>query len=43
MQNIAGRYRQAFQNKKFDDITQQCFSFLPQVNLPASNLSFHQS
>ena len=32
MQNIA--------NKKFVDITQQCFALLPQVNFPANNLNF---
>ena len=28
-------------NKKFVDITQQCFALLPQVNFPANNLNFH--
>ena len=39
MQNIAGRFQQAFENKKFVDITQQCFALLPQVNFPADNLN----
>ena len=30
-----------FENKKFDDITQQCFALLPQVNFPSHNLNFH--
>ena len=30
-----------FENKKFVDITQQCFAFLPRVNFPANNLNFH--
>ena len=30
-----------FENKKFVDITQQCFAFFPQVNFPANNLNFH--
>ena len=29
-------------NKKFVDITQQCFALLPQVNFPANNLNFHR-
>ena len=28
-------------NKKFIDITQQCFVLLSQVNFPANNLNFH--
>jgi hypothetical protein len=40
-QNIAGRCQQTFENKKFVDITQQCFALLPQVNFPANNLNFH--
>ena len=27
-------------NKKFVDITQQCFASLPQVSFPANNLNF---
>ena len=30
-----------FENKKFVDITQQCFAFTHQVNFPANNLNFH--
>jgi len=33
--------QQTFKNKKFVDITQQCFALLPQVNFPANNLNFH--
>ena len=33
-QNIAGPCQQTFENKKFVDITQQCFALLPQVNFP---------
>ena len=33
--------RQNFENKKFVDITQQCFALLPQVDFPAHNLNFH--
>ena len=33
--------QQTFENKKFVDITQQCFALLPQVNFPANNLNFH--
>ena len=32
---------QTFQNKKFVDITQQCFFLLTQANFPANNLNFH--
>ena len=39
-QNIAGHCQQAFENKKFVDITQQCFALLPQVNFPANDLTF---
>ena len=39
-QNIARLCQQTFENKKFVDITQQCFAFLPQVNFPANNLNF---
>ena len=28
-------------NKKFVDITQQCFASLPQISFPANNLNFH--
>ena len=41
MQNIAVRCQQTFENKKFVDITQQCFALLPQVNLPVTNFNFH--
>ena len=40
-QNIAGRCQQTFENKKFVEITQQCFALLPQLNFPANNLNFH--
>ena len=40
-QNIVGRCQQTFENKKFVDITQQCFALLPQVNFPANNLNFN--
>ena len=33
--------KQTFENKKFVDITQQCFALLAQVNFPAHNLNFH--
>ena len=33
-QNIAGHCQQAFENKKFVDITHYCFAFTPQVNFP---------
>ena len=33
--------QQTFENKKFVDITQQCFALLPLVNFPANNLNFH--
>ena len=36
-----GHCQQIFENKKFVDITQQCFALLPQVNFPANNLNFH--
>ena len=41
MQNNAGHCQQTFKNKKFVDITQQCFALLLQVNFPANNLNFH--
>ena len=28
-------------NKKFLDITQQCFAFTPKANFPAHDLNFH--
>ena len=34
-------YQQTFENKKFVDITQQCFALLPQVNSPTNNLNFY--
>ena len=34
--------QQTFENKKFVDLTQQCFDLLPQMNLPANNLNFHR-
>ena len=40
-QNIARHCQQNFKNKKFLDITQQCFALLPQVSFPANNLNFH--
>ena len=33
--------QQTLENKKFVDITQQCFALLLQVNFPANNLNFH--
>ena len=41
MQNIAGHCQQTFENKKFVDITQQCFAFTTQVNFPSHNLNVH--
>ena len=41
MQNIAWRCQQTIENKKFVDITMQCFALLPQVDFPANNLDFH--
>ena len=41
MQNIAGHCQQTFENKKFVDATQQCFTLLPQVNFPDNNLNFY--
>ena len=38
-QNIAGNCQQV--NKKFVDITQQCFALFPEINFPANNLNFH--
>ena len=38
---IVGGCQQTFENKKFVDITQQCFASLPQVKFPAINLNFH--
>ena len=29
-----------FKNKKFVDITVQCFALLPEVNFPANSLNF---
>ena len=40
-QNIAGHCQQTFENKKFVDITQQCFALLPQENFLTNNLNFH--
>ena len=40
-QNIAGRWQQTFENKKFVEITQQCFAVLPKVNFTANDLNFH--
>ena len=41
MQKIAGCCQQIFANKKFVDITQQCFALLPQGKFPANNLNSH--
>ena len=30
----SGRCQQTFGNKKFVDVTQQCFALLPQINFP---------
>ena len=38
---LLGHCQQTQENKKFVDITQQCFDLLPQVNFPANNLNFH--
>ena len=37
-QNIAGHCQQTFENKKFVDISQQCFALLPQVNFLANKV-----
>ena len=34
-QNIAGLCQQTFENKKFVDVTQQCFALLSQENIPS--------
>jgi hypothetical protein len=39
--NIAGRCQQTFENKKFVDITKQCFALLSQVNFSGKDLKFH--
>ena len=36
-----GKTLLAVKNKKFVDISHQCFVLLPQVNFPADNLNFH--
>ena len=38
--STTGHCQQTFENKKFVDITQQCFTLLPQVNFPASFLLY---
>ena len=38
---LLGVVNKTFKKKKFVDITQQCFAFLPQVNFPVHNLNFH--
>ena len=38
---IAGHCQQTFEDKKFVDITQQCFACTPEANFPAHNLNFH--
>jgi hypothetical protein len=40
-QNIDEHCQQTFENKKYVEITQQCFAFTPQANFPANNLNFH--
>ena len=42
-QNISGHCQQTFENKKFVNITLQCFALLPQVNFPANDLNFYWS
>ena len=37
---LAGHCQQTFENKKFVDITRQCFASLPEVNFPTNNLNF---
>ena len=32
---------QAFENKKFVEITQHCFALLPQVNFDVNNVNFY--
>ena len=39
--NIAGRFEQTFENKKFVDTTKQYFALLSQVNFSANNFHFH--
>ena len=39
-QDIAGLFQQILENKKFVDITEQCFALLPQVDNPAKKLNF---
>ena len=38
---LLGYCQQIFANKKFVDITQQCFALLPQGKFPANNLNSH--
>jgi hypothetical protein len=40
-QNIAVRCQKTFENKKFVEITQQCFALTPQANFLAYDLNFH--
>ena len=40
-QNIARSCQQIFENKKFFDNPQQCFTLLPQVHFPANNLNLY--
>ena len=38
---LLGIVNKLLKTKKFVDITQQCFTLLPQINFPANNLNFH--
>ena len=42
-QNIAGHCQQTFENKKFVDVTQQCFALLPRVTIPPMIWIFTES
>ena len=39
--SLVGCCQQTFENKKFVDITQQCFALLPYEKFPANDLNFH--
>ena len=40
-ENIAGHFKQTFENEKIIDVTQQCFALLPQINFKANDFNFH--
>ena len=41
VRGVKAKHCWEFENKKFVDITQQCFALLSHIKIPANNLNFH--